>query len=152
MPMAYSLLPVGELAARAGVRTSALRFYESEGLIPSTRTSGNQRRYRREVLRRVAFIRAAQAIGLSLEDIRSALDSLPSARTPNRRDWKRLSGTWRKVLDDRIAALERLRDSLESCIGCGCLSLDSCRLYNTGDHLADLGPGARLLVGDVTEG
>ncbi len=144
-----SYLTVGELATRSGVETSALRFYESEGLIASRRTEGNQRRYARETLRRVAFIRAARVIGLSLREIGAALNDLPEARTPGRDDWEQLSGAWRYLLDDRIAELERLRDNLNGCVGCGCLSLESCSLFNTEDVLATRGPGARRLLEDV---
>ena len=135
-------ISIGELAARAGVATSALRFYDSEGLIESQRTVGNQRRYVRATLRRVAFIRSAQRVGLSLEEIRDALRSLPEGRTPTKADWARLSRSWRSRLDDQIERLERLRDNLDSCIGCGCLSLRTCALYNPGDVLAERGPGA----------
>ena len=139
-------LTVGQLATRSGVQTSALRFYESQGLISSRRTEGNQRRYARETLRRVAFIRAARVIGLSLREIDSALGELPEERTPDRDDWAQLSSAWRSVLDDRISELERLRDNLNGCIGCGCLSLESCALFNTDDVLAARGPGARRLL------
>ena len=139
-------LTVGQLATRSGVQTSALRFYESQGLISSRRTEGNQRRYARETLRRVAFIRAARVIGLSLREIVSALGELPEERTPDRDDWAQLSSAWRTVLDDRISELERLRDNLNGCIGCGCLSLESCALFNTDDVLAARGPGARRLL------
>ena len=139
-------LTVGQLATRSGVQTSALRFYESQGLISSRRTEGNQRRYARETLRRVAFIRAARVIGLSLREIVSALGELPEERTPDRDDWAQLSSAWRFVLDDRISELERLRDNLNGCIGCGCLSLESCALFNTDDVLAARGPGARRLL------
>ena len=147
-----NFLTVGELAARSGVQTSALRFYESRGLISSRRTEGNQRRYARETLRRVAFIRAARVIGLSLQQIVLALDGLPETRTPNRDDWERLSSSWRSILDDRITELERLRNNLNGCIGCGCLSLDSCSLFNTDDVLSARGPGARRLVEDAVVG
>lgn len=139
-------LTVGQLATRSGVQTSALRFYESQGLISSRRTEGNQRRYARETLRRVAFIRAARVIGLSLREIVSALGELPEERTPDRDDWAQLSSAWRTVLDERISELERLRDNLNGCIGCGCLSLESCALFNTDDVLAARGPGARRLL------
>ncbi len=141
-------LSIGELAARSGASTSALRFYESKGLVSAERTSGGHRQYPRSSLRRVAFIRAAQRVGLSLEEIRAALDTLPAGRTPERADWTRLSEGWRHRLDDRIAALQRLRDELDQCIGCGCLSLRSCSLYNTDDRAADSGPGPRYLWGD----
>lgn len=140
------LLTIGELAERSGVAHSALRFYETEGLIESTRTAGNQRRYHRDVLRRVAFVRAAQRVGLSLDEIKEALASLPESRTPTASDWERLSRSWRPLLDARIAELERLRDSLDGCIGCGCLSLRACKLANPNDVAARYGPGARYLV------
>lgn len=133
---------------RAGVNVSALRFYEDRGLISSARSSGGQRRYHRNVLRRVAFIQAAQKVGLSLEDIGRALDTLPADAGPTARDWKRLSAQWRPLLDERIRLLENLRDQLDSCIGCGCLSLDHCRLRNPGDEAAVLGPGPRYLMPD----
>jgi MerR family transcriptional regulator, redox-sensitive transcriptional activator SoxR len=139
------LLTVGEVAERSGFATSALRFYEREGLLRATRTSGNQRRYERNVLRRLAFIRAARNVGLSLEEIAAALATLPDARTPTRSDWTRLSRTWRARLDDQIAALERLRDGLDSCIGCGCLSLRKCAMSNPGDVASTAGPGAQYL-------
>ena len=148
MPALQKSLTIGDLADRSGVRTSALRFYESRGLIRSQRTAGNQRRYARETLRRVAVIRAAQILGLSLEEIENALSQLPEARTPNRRDWERLSGTWQGLLDGRIAELEALRDRLSECIGCGCLSLETCSLLNPDDRAANRGAGARYLVGD----
>ena len=148
MPALQKSLTIGDLADRSGVRTSALRFYESRGLISSQRTAGNQRRYARETLRRVAVIRAAQILGLSLEEIENALSQLPEARTPNRRDWERLSGTWQGLLDGRIAELEALRDRLSECIGCGCLSLETCSLLNPDDRAANRGAGARYLVGD----
>ena len=141
-------LTIGEVAARAGVAHSALRFYEERGLIESDRTTGNQRRYHRDVLRRLAFIRVAQRVGLSLDEIASALGSLPDGRTPNLRDWDRLSRRWRAELDERIRLLEALRDELTSCIGCGCLSLQRCRLYNPDDAAASLGTGPRYLLGD----
>jgi MerR family redox-sensitive transcriptional activator SoxR len=145
-------ISIGELAARSGVATSALRFYEERGLIRSERTDGNQRRYERATLRRVAFVRAAQHVGLTLEEIRGALATLPSDRTPHKADWARLSRHWRTRLDDRIAELERLRDQLTGCIGCGCLSLRTCGLLNRDDALAARGPGARYLIeGDAAE-
>ncbi len=142
-------LTIGETARRAGLATSTLRYYEAEGLIDSQRTAGNQRRYARAELRRIALIRAAQSFGLSLADIRDALDSLPEGRTPTKRDWQRLARQWRGLIDDRIEALERLRDEAASCIGCGCLSLQSCGLYNAGDVAAGRGAGARYLMGDA---
>jgi MerR family transcriptional regulator, redox-sensitive transcriptional activator SoxR len=138
-------LTVGELASRAGVSVSTLHFYERNGLITAHRTSGNQRRYPRSTLRRVAFIRTSVRIGVPLARIRTALDSLPAGRTPTRRDWTRLSRRWRADLDARIEALVALRDGLDACIGCGCLSLQKCRLANPDDALAAEGPGARLL-------
>jgi MerR family transcriptional regulator, redox-sensitive transcriptional activator SoxR len=138
-------LAVGEVAGRSGVAVSALRFYEAEGLIWSRRTAGNQRRYPREVLRRVAFVRAAQGVGIPLRRIRAALDQLPDRRTPTRRDWERLSEDWRSELDDQIGRLQRLRDNLSGCIGCGCLSLDLCKLVNPDDILGRQGPGPRKL-------
>lgn len=140
-------LTVGQLAERSGVAVSALHFYEAEGLISARRTSGNQRRYRREMLRRLAFIRASQRVGIPLKTIKEALDRLPNNRTPNRRDWERLSAAWRTDLDERIAQLEHLRDRLSGCIGCGCLSIDRCKLTNPEDVLGEEGPGARNLDG-----
>lgn len=136
----HSLTP-GECAHRSGVSVSTLHFYERQGLIASTRTAGNQRRYHRDVLRRVAFIRVSQGVGISLAEIAEALASLPSGRTPTKADWARLSRRWRRRLDERITVLERLRDSLDGCIGCGCLSLTACRLYNGDDELAQRGTG-----------
>ncbi len=141
-------LTIGELSARSGVPASALRYYEREGLIRAGRTSGNQRRYERAELRRVAFIRIAQRVGISLDDIRHALATLPDARTPTKADWARLSAQWRARLDAEIALLERLRDRLTSCIGCGCLSLQRCRLSNPEDRLAADGPGPHYLLQD----
>lgn len=138
-------LPVGEVARRSGVPVSTLHFYESRGLIHSHRTSGNQRRYSRDVLRRVAFIRVAQRVGISLADIEVALSTLPATAAPTRADWERLSSTWRAELDERMAQLKRLRDTLDDCIGCGCLSIDRCRLRNPLDQLGDQGPGAHRL-------
>ena len=139
---------IGQLAQRAGVATSALRFYEDQGLIAALRSSGGQRLYPREVLRRVAFIRAAQNVGLSLDDIRQALASLPEGRTPTQADWTRLSRQWKPLLEARIAALCTLRDQLDACIGCGCLSLKRCAIYNPGDAAQALGSGARYLLGN----
>jgi len=139
-------LTPAETAARAGVAVSALHFYERVGLLTSERTAGNQRRYHRDVLRRVAFIRISQRLGISLADIASALETLPGDRSPTKADWTRLSARWRADLDARIDQLERLRDDLDGCIGCGCLSLKSCTLYNPGDWLAVTGPGARRLL------
>ena len=141
-------LTIGEVADRAGVAQSALRFYEREGLLEATRSAGGQRRYHRDVLRRIAFVRAAQRVGLSLDEIRAALSSLPEGRTPTAKDWERLSKSWRPLLDHRIEELQRLRDSLDSCIGCGCLSLKACALSNPSDVAASLGPGPRWLIVD----
>lgn len=141
-------LTVGEVAARSGVAASAIRYYEAEGLIRSRRTPGNQRRYSRAVLRRVAVIKVAQRAGIPLASIREALATLPDGRTPTAADWRRLSAQWQAELEDRITRLTRLRDQLEGCIGCGCLSLEICPLRNPGDALADQGPGPRLLDPD----
>lgn len=140
--MASSTLTIGDLAARSGVTTSALRYYEARGLISSTRTAGNQRRYDRGMLRRVAFVQAARGLGLSLDQAAEALARLPTGRAPTKADWARVSRSWRGVLDQRIAEIESVRDQLTSCIGCGCLSLRACGLFNTGDRLAGQGPGA----------
>ncbi|ADD45976.1 redox-sensitive transcriptional activator SoxR [Stackebrandtia nassauensis] len=139
-------LTVGEFADRAGVSAPTLRFYEKRGLITSERTSGNQRRYSRAELRRVAFIRTAQKVGLSLDEIASALAELPDARTPNKADWQRLSSRWQDRLNAKIRTLENLRDELTNCIGCGCLSLKSCAIANRYDELAAQGPGPRRLL------
>ncbi len=140
-------IPISEMARRAGVQASALRFYETQGLLGSQRSAGGQRRYARSDLRRVAFIRAAQAVGLSLEEIGAALASLTGSRTPTQADWTRLSRAWRPRLDAQIAALTLLRDQLDACIGCGCLSLKRCKLYNPGDGAAAFGAGPRYLLG-----
>ncbi|RJK97703.1 redox-sensitive transcriptional activator SoxR [Vallicoccus soli] len=139
------LLTMGEVAHRSGYAPSALRYYERLGLVSATRTAGGQRRYERSVLRRLAFVRAARTVGLSLEEVAAALDALPDARTPTRADWSRLSRAWRSRLDEQIAALEALRDGLDSCIGCGCLSLRRCAMSNPGDAAGRQGPGARWL-------
>jgi MerR family redox-sensitive transcriptional activator SoxR len=139
------LLTVSEVSERSGFAPSALRFYERNGLISATRTSGNQRRFERSVLRRLAFIRAARNVGLSLDEVKAALALLPGGRTPTRSDWARLSRDWRSRLDDQIAGLVALRDGLESCIGCGCLSLKRCAISNPGDVAAARGPGAAYL-------
>jgi MerR family redox-sensitive transcriptional activator SoxR len=139
------LLTVSEVSERSGFAPSALRFYEREGLVRATRTSGNQRRYQRNVLRRLAFVRAARNVGLSLEEVAAALAELPDGRTPTRADWARLSRSWRSRLDDQIAALAKLRDGLDSCIGCGCLSLKKCAMSNPDDVAASDGPGATYL-------
>lgn len=147
MAQAAAVLSVGELAKRGGVAVSALHYYEARGLIQSQRSAGNQRRYAKAMLRRVAFIRAAQQLGLGLVEIAEVLQQLPEQRTPNKADWARLSAHWRAQLDARISALQDLRDRLDGCIGCGCLSLKSCALYNPDDRCAKSGTGAqRLLV------
>lgn len=135
-------ITIGELATRSGTSTSALRFYESRGLIDSERTDGNQRRYHRSTLRRIATIRAAQSVGLTLDEIGDALATLPRSRAANRSDWERLSKSWRRRLDTQIERLEVLRDTLTGCIGCGCLSLATCQLVNSQDRQAVYGPGA----------
>ena len=139
------LITIGQLSARSGVATSALRYYEDLGLIRSERTSGNQRRYPQPTLRRVAFVRSAQRVGLTLDEIADALATLPDDRAPTKADWSRLSRSWRPRIDAQIERLERLRDRLDSCIGCGCLSLRTCALNNPGDAVADRGPGAVYL-------
>jgi MerR family redox-sensitive transcriptional activator SoxR len=150
--MAEPLLSIGEVADRTGLAPSALRFYEAERLVGSIRTGGGQRRFARDVLRRLAFIRSAQSLGLGLDEIRDSLASLPEGRTPTKADWARLSRGWRPLLEARIAALERLRDQLDECIGCGCLSLKACALYNPDDRAGRLGPGPRYLLGDARPG
>jgi MerR family redox-sensitive transcriptional activator SoxR len=142
------LLTIGDVAKRSGVAASALRFYEQRGLIESERAGSGHRRYRRPVLRRIAFIVFAQRIGLSLAEIGAELAKLPPDRAPNRRDWARLSREWATRIDERIAELERLRLGLTECIGCGCLSLDRCQLANPGDRAAGFGPGPRYWIGD----
>ncbi|MEO7397187.1 MAG: redox-sensitive transcriptional activator SoxR [Ilumatobacteraceae bacterium] len=144
--MEHDLLTIGAMSERTGVAASALRFYENEGLISATRSDGGQRRYARVEVRRVSFIRVAQQVGLSLEEIRAALASLPDNRTPTQKDWERLSTSWRPRLDDQIAMLERLRQRLAGCIGCGCLSLKICALLNPGDEVAQRGPGPRYVL------
>lgn len=141
-------LTIGELSRRSGVAPSALRFYESKGLISAARTDGNQRRYRRATLRRVALIRAGQGVGLTLNELRDALSALPQEATPTKSDWERLSQSWRKRLDRQIEGLEALRDELTDCIGCGCLSLNSCKLVNPADIAGSRGSGPRYLMGD----
>jgi len=141
-------LTIGELAARSGVATSALRYYERLGLIRAGRSGGNQRRYERAELRRVAFIRIAAQIGVPLQDIKEALDALPDRRTPTQADWAKLSARWRQRLDEQIRLLERLRDRLSDCIGCGCLSLGRCALANPNDLLGQYGTGPRRLLSD----
>jgi MerR family transcriptional regulator, redox-sensitive transcriptional activator SoxR len=142
---------VGELATRAGVATSALRFYEEHGLIVSGRTQAGHRRYSGDALRRVSFIKVAQSVGMTLTEIADALTSLPDNRTPTKTDWAKIAKQWQPILDERIATLELLRDQLSSCIGCGCLSLNSCKLYNPSDAAAELGTGPRYLLGDSAD-
>ncbi len=141
-------LTIGDVSDRTGVAPSALRYYEAEDLIRATRSSGGQRRYARDTVRRVSFVRVAQQVGLTLDEIRVALASLPANRTPTHRDWERLSTSWRPRLDAQIRMLERLRDRLDGCIGCGCLSLGSCKLANPGDEAASRGPGPRFILDD----
>jgi MerR family redox-sensitive transcriptional activator SoxR len=147
--MLSDFLSIGDVADRTGVAVSAVRYYEREGLLTSRRTGGGQRRFHRDVLRRVAFVRVAQRVGLTLEEIRDALATLPEGRTPTKADWARLSRSWRPQLDEQIAVLVRLREDLTSCIGCGCLSLKACALYNRDDAAASLGSGPRYLLGDT---
>lgn len=139
---------IGEVAARAGLATSALRFYESNGLIASERSAAGHRRYHADVLRRVGFVKVAQRVGLTLGEIREALDSLPDGRTPTRKDWAKLASAWQPMIDERIALLEAMREKLDGCIGCGCLSLDTCALYNPDDLASHRGSGPRYLLGD----
>jgi MerR family redox-sensitive transcriptional activator SoxR len=146
--VASSELTIGEVARRTGVAASALRFYEQQGLINAARTDGNQRRYERATLRRIAFIQAGKAAGIPLAQIQTALEGLPATRAPNRRDWEALSQRWREDLDGRIETLKALRNRLTGCIGCGCLSLDTCYLLNPEDEAAALGPGAHYLLRD----
>lgn len=143
--MLNAKLSVGDVAKRCGVSVPTLHFYEAKGLLKSWRNAGNQRRYQKDVLRRVAVIKAAQGVGLSLNEIRSAFETLPEKRTPNKRDWEKLSREWKHTLNMRIVKLEKLRDKLSSCIGCGCLSLKACPLYNPEDKLAQQGVGGVLL-------
>lgn len=143
------LFTVSELATRSGYAPSAIRFYESQGLIAASRTAGGQRRFERQMLRRLAFIRAARNVGLSLDEVTAALAKLPDGRTPTRADWARLSKDWRGRLDDQIAGLMALRDNLDSCIGCGCLSMKRCAISNPGDQAAVAGPGAVYLPKSV---
>lgn len=147
-----SELTVGEVAARSGVAVSTLHFYERQGLLHSRRSPGNQRRYSRDVLRRVAFIRIAQRVGIPLGEVGAALDGLADHRTPTAADWRRLSRRWQAELDERIHRLQQLRDDFDSCVGCGCLSLASCRLANPQDRLARHGPGPRRLLGSRPAG
>jgi MerR family redox-sensitive transcriptional activator SoxR len=141
---------VGRVARRCGVNVSTLHFYEQKGLIRSWRSAGNQRRYKTDVLRRISVIKAAQKMGISLEEIKGALATLPDNRTPTQKDWQKLSTHWRADLDERIAYLERLRSLLAGCIGCGCLSMKNCPIYNEGDKLAARGDGAVILEGVPT--
>lgn len=143
-----ALVTIGVVAERTGLAVSAVRFYESRGLIPSTRSTGGQRLFHRSVIRRVSFVLISQQLGFSLEEIRDALSSLPENRTPTKADWERLSRRFGKDIDDRIERLTQLRESLSSCIGCGCLSLAKCRLYNPEDRAVQLGSGPRFLLGD----
>jgi MerR family transcriptional regulator, redox-sensitive transcriptional activator SoxR len=145
-------LSAGEVAARSGVAVSTVHFYEAKGLVKGWRSTGNQRRYTRDVLRRVAIIKVAQRLGLPLSMIKQAIDSLPGGRTPTAKDWKRLSAEWRKELDRRIALLQRLRGQLDGCIGCGCLSLKVCQLRNPGDTVSDRGSGPLLMEEDLRQG
>jgi MerR family transcriptional regulator, redox-sensitive transcriptional activator SoxR len=146
------LLTIGEVSKRSGVAASALRFYEERGLIESERSGSGHRRFARPVLRRIAFVVFAQRVGLTLDEIGAELAKLPPNRAPTRRDWSRLSSGWSARIDDRIAELERLKTGLTECIGCGCLSLERCRLANPGDRAAGLGPGPRYWIGDRPPG
>lgn len=148
MPDCRDALTIGELAARSGLAPSALRYYEELGLITSVRTSGGQRRYARATLRRVAFVRAAQQVGLSLEEAGAAMARLPADRAPNAREWSRVAKVWEERVDGQIEELLRLKKRLRGCVGCGCLSLRKCRLYNPDDRVAEHGNGARYLVSD----
>ncbi|MCL6271944.1 redox-sensitive transcriptional activator SoxR [Sansalvadorimonas sp. 2012CJ34-2] len=144
-------LTVGKVAERCGVKVSTLHFYEEKGLIRSWRNQGNQRRYKRDVLRRISVIKAAQKMGISLENIRQALSCLPDSRTPNKKDWEKLANFWREDMNQRIAYMEKLRDSLTGCIGCGCLSMETCPIYNNEDELSKQGTGAILLEKEAGE-
>jgi len=143
--MAEAALSVGQVAKRCGVKVSTLHFYEDKGLIHSTRNAGNQRRYRKDVLRRVSLIKAAQKMGITLEEVRQALEKLPDNRTPNQKDWQKLASAWKKELNVRIAYLEKMRDYMTGCIGCGCLSMTRCPIYNADDKLAAQGSGPVIL-------
>ncbi|PWI41605.1 redox-sensitive transcriptional activator SoxR [Streptomyces sp. ICBB 8177] len=145
----HDRLTIGELAARSGLATSALRYYEELGLIHAERTAGGQRRYPRPTLRRLAFIRAARQVGLSLDEVRAALADLPADRTPNAAEWAKVARSWQRRIDAHIESLRALRDRLTGCIGCGCLSLTKCALYNPSDQASTSGPGARYLLGDT---
>ena len=144
-PRKTDLLPIGEVARRTGVAVSAIRFYEERGFVSAHRRAGGNRLFARADIRRIAFVQAAQALGFSLAEIGAALDTLPAGKAPTKRDWTRLSTGFRRALDERIAAMERLREKLDGCIGCGCLSLTDCALYNRDDEAALTGPGARDL-------
>ena len=144
-------LSIGALAARTGLAVSAIRYYEAQGLIQPWRNAGGQRRFERADLRRLSFVMIAQQFGFTLPQIKAELDHLPGGRTPTKADWARISAGFRAVLDDRIATLTKLRDNLDGCIGCGCLSLESCALYNPTDRAAEKGPGPRYLMGDAPE-
>jgi len=141
-----TLLTIGQLAERAGVATSAIRFYEDKGLVHSTRTTGNQRRYQQSTLRRVSFIRAAQRVGLTLDEVAEALSTLPDNRTPTKADWHRISRDWKPRLEDQIRRIQLLQRRLDSCIGCGCLSLKSCALMNPGDTMGEHGGRGAVLL------
>jgi len=145
------LLPIGQLAERTGLAVSAIRFYEARGLVSALRNRGGQRRFLRSDIRRLSFIRIAQQLGFSIGEIQAQLDALPQGRTPTQADWTRISQSFRETLDTRIAMLERMRDRLDGCIGCGCLSLRNCALYNPEDRMRRRGPGARLIIGDLGE-
>ena len=150
--MAENLITIGALAKRTGTTVSALRFYNDRKLIESTRTAGGKRLFKKEVVRRVSFILIAQQLGYTLEQIHSHIGTVPSGRTPTKKDWEKLSSHFRSDLDAKIDQLTRLRDSLSSCIGCGCLSLNSCKLHNPNDQAGLLGPGPRYLMGDKPAG
>lgn len=145
------LLSIGHVAARTGLAVSAIRFYEDEGLITARRSPGGKRLFIRSDIRRLSFIMIAQRLGFTLEEIREKLTGLPLERTPNKSDWSKIAGSFRESLDDRIAMLSRLRDRLDGCIGCGCLSMDTCALYNPEDQAARKGPGPRLVLGNRLE-
>lgn len=144
-------LTIGETSYRTGVAASTLRFYEKKGLITASRGNGNHREYHRSSIRRISIVRIAQSLGLSLKEIGLALESLPDKRTPTKRDWERLSRKWGKQLDQRITDLQTMREKLTGCIGCGCLSLKRCALYNAGDQASNLGAGPRYLLGDTPD-
>ncbi len=146
------LMAIGDLARRTGLSVSAIRFYEGRGLVSALRSRGGQRRFLRSDIRRLSFIRIAQQLGFSIEDIAAQLAALPQGRTPTKADWARISRSFRRVLDERMRMIERMRERLDGCIGCGCLSLRTCALYNPDDRLRAQGPGARLLLGDVADG